>query len=460
MLSVISVFVSIALLMFLAYRGFSVLILAPILALFAVFMSGSDYLLAHYTQIFMVKLGDFATVYFPLFLLSAVFGKIMESSGCARVIADYISDKIGPNEAILAIVLSCTVLTYGGISLFVVAFAVYPIAVELFKKSDTPKRFIPGAVAIGAFTYTMTALPGTPAIQNAIPSQYFGTNTFAAPGISIIASVLLFGLGMLWMQYQLRKAKANHEGYGVHNDELLPIEDANLPNFWVAVAPVFIVILVNYTCVKYVFPNIDTSYLQEEKYGAIDIKTVASNWAIIVALFFASVFVLVTNFKRINLSKCINIGASESLGPIFNTASVVGYGAVINSLSGFIMIREWILSISPSNPTISSAFVTSLLAGITGSASGGMSIALETLGTKYLEMANAVGMSPEILHRVVSIASGSLDTLPHNGAVITLLAICKLTHKESYKDIFVAALICPLIVTAVVIVINTLFGTF
>ncbi|MCR5225054.1 MAG: GntP family permease, partial [Alphaproteobacteria bacterium] len=204
----------------------------------------------------------------------------------------------------------------------------------------------------------------------------------------------------------------------------------------------------------------DTSYLQEEKYGAIDIKTVASNWAIIVALFFASVFVLATNFKRIDLAKCINRGASESLGPIFNTASVVGYGAVINSLPGFVMIREWILSISPDNPTISSAFVTSLLAGITGSASGGMSIALETLGAKYLEMAHAVGMNPEILHRVVSIASGSLDTLPHNGAVITLLAICKLTHKESYKDIFVAALVCPLIVTVAVIIINSLFGTF
>ena len=460
MLSVISVFVSIALLMFLAYRGFSVLILAPVLALFAVFMSGSGYLLAHYTQIFMVKLGDFATVYFPLFLLSAVFGKIMESSGCARAIADYISDKIGADQAILAVVLSCAVLTYGGISLFVVAFAVYPIAVELFKKSNTPKRFIPGAVAIGAFTFTMTALPGTPAIQNAIPSQYFGTNTFAAPGISIIATVLLFGLGMLWMRHQLKYAKAHKEGYGTHDDALLPMESKELPNFWVAVAPVFIVILVNLACVKYVFPNIDTSYLQEEKYGAVDIKTVASNWAIIVSLFFATVFVLATNFKKIDLTKCINLGASESLGPIFNTASVVGYGAVINSLPGFIMIREWILSISPSNPTISSAFVTSLLAGITGSASGGMSIALETLGAKYLEMANAVGMSPEILHRVVSIASGSLDTLPHNGAVITLLAICKLTHKESYKDIFIAALICPLLVTVAVIIINSMFGTF
>ena len=306
----------------------------------------------------------------------------------------------------------------------------------------------------------MTALPGTPAIQNAIPSQYFGTNTFAAPWISLIASVLLFVLGMLWMRRQLRLAKAHNEGYGTHNDELLPIENKELPNFWIAVTPVVLVILVNYACVKFVFPNIDTSYLQEEKYGAIDIKTVASNWAIIVALFFASVFVLATNFKRIDLAKCINRGASESLGPIFNTASVVGYGAVINSLPGFVMIREWILSISPDNPTISSAFVTSLLAGITGSASGGMSIALETLGAKYLEMAHAVGMNPEILHRVVSIASGSLDTLPHNGAVITLLAICKLTHKESYKDIFVAALVCPLIVTVAVIIINSLFGTF
>ena len=220
------------------------------------------------------------------------------------------------------------------------------------------------------------------------------------------------------------------------------------------------VIVTNYLCVTYIFPNIDTSFLQQEKYGSIEIKTVASNWAIIVSLFFAICFVILTNYKKIDITTCVNNGASESLGPIFNTASVVGYGAVIASLPGFAIIRDWMLTFSGGNPIVSSSFVTSVLAGITGSASGGMSIALEMLGTKYLEMANAMGISPEIIHRVVSISSGSLDTLPHNGAVITLLAICGLTHKDSYKDIFVVSLLVPILAVIASIVLSSMFGIF
>ncbi len=459
MLSIISIFLSISFLMFLAYRGFSVLVLSPILALFAVFLSGSEPLLAHYTQIFMVKLGDFATIYFPLFLLSAVFGKIMESSGCAQSIADYISEKIGPEHAILAVVLSCAILTYGGVSLFVVVFAVYPIAVELFRHSNTPKRLIPGTIALGAFTFTMSAVPGTPAIQNIIPCQYFGTTAFAAPIISVIATVIMFGLGMVWLNTQAKAARIAGEVYGDHLDNIIKNkEGTKIPNFWLSFIPIVIVILTNYVCIKYVFPNMDTSYLQQEKYGSIDIKTVQSNWAIIISLFFAIVFVIATNFKKIDITSCINNGAQESLTPIFNTSSVVGYGAVISSLPGFALIRDWMLTFSGGNPIVSSSFVTSVLAGITGSASGGMSIALEMLGSKYLEMANSLGISPEIIHRVVSISSGSLDTLPHNGAVITLLAICGLTHKESYKDIFIVSLLIPLGAVILTILLSSIFG--
>ena len=291
MIEILSIFFSISFLMFFAYRGFSVLVLSPMLALLAVFLSGGESLLAHYTQIFMVKLGDFATIYFPLFLLSAVFGKIMESSGCARSIADRISEKIGPEHAILAVVLSCSVLTYGGVSLFVVVFAVYPIAVELFRKSNTPKRLIPGTIALGAFTFTMSAVPGTPAIQNIIPCQYFGTDAFAAWKISIIATLIMFGLGMFWLNTQAKAAKAAGETYGDHYDKVITNKKGTkVPNFWISVIPVILVIVTNYVCVKYVFPNMDTSYLKQEKYGAIDIKTVASNWAIIISLFFAIAF--------------------------------------------------------------------------------------------------------------------------------------------------------------------------
>jgi H+/gluconate symporter-like permease len=444
MLEAGGILLSVALLMFLAYRGFSILILAPMLASFAVLTSGGESLLAHYTQIFMVKLGDYATIYFPLFLLSAVFGKIMESSGYALSIANYISKRLGAEKAVLAIVTSCAVLTYGGVSLFVVIFAVYPIAVELFRKSDTPKRLIPAAVAVGSFTFTMTSIPGSPAIPNAIPSQYFGTNVFAAPGIGIAAAIFSFALSMLWLNYRTKQARLTGEGYGDHVDNVMAISRKNLPHFWIAVLPIFIVILMNYVCVNYVFPNMDASYLRSEKFGAVDIQTVAGNWAIIVAVFFATAFLVAANYKKIDITSCINKGAGESLAPIFNTASVVGYGAVINSLAGFAAIRDWILSLSAGNPIISGAVATGALSAITGSASGGLSIALETLGAKYLEMALAAGLNPEILHRIVAIASGATDILPHNGAVVSMLAICGLTHRECYKDLFFAAFLAPL----------------
>ncbi|GHT94677.1 citrate transporter [Alphaproteobacteria bacterium] len=460
MLEIGSIVFSMAVLVFLAYRGFSVLVLAPAVAMIAVMISGGESLLGYYTQIFMVKLGDFAVVYFPLFLLSAIFGKLMETSGCAKSIANYVSEKIGAEKAILAIVLSSSVLTYGGVSLFVVAFAVYPIAVELFKKSATPKRLIPGAIAIGSFTFTMVALPGTPAIQNAIPAQYFGTNTFAAPGLGIIASIIMLLLGIAWMNRQLKTAKANGEGYGSHEDKVMSVSDGNLPNFWEAVTPIVIVVLVNYVCVKFVFPKIDTSYLQQLKYGSIDIKSVASNWAVISAVFFAVLFLLGYHYKNINVTKCLNMGASDSLAPIFNTASVVGYGAVINNLPGFATIKDGIIALSSGNPIISGSVVTGILSAITGSASGGISISMQTLGAKLLEMANQAHIAPEALHRIIALSSSALHAFPHNGAVITLFAICGLTHRDSYKDILVVAMLVPLVATVATMLIYNVFGSF
>ena len=458
-MAVSGLFISLLLLMWLAYRGISVLVLAPALAVLTVLFSGGEALLAHYTQIFMVKLGDFVTAYFPLFLFSAVFGKIMDSSGCALAIANYVSKKLGPSRAILAVVLSCAILTYGGVSLYVVAFAVYPIADELFRNAGTPKRFMPACIALGSFTFTMMALPGTPAIQNAIPSQYLGTNTFSAPVLGLISAAIMFVLGIGWLEYQLKLARAAGEGYGNHGEKIHEVDGENLPNIWLAIAPIVIVIAVNYLFVKCIIPNLDTSYLKEEKYGAVDIATVASNWSIIVALFCAIVFLIFTNVKRIHLIKCINQGAMDSLSPIFNTASVVGYGAVINCLSGFVTLRNWILSFSSGNPIISCSVVTAVLGAITGSASGGLSIALETMADKYIELANAAGISLDVIHRVIVIASGSMDILPHNGAVITLLAICGLKHKEAFKDIAISAMLPTTLITLAIIAVSAIFGS-
>ncbi|MBO9470360.1 GntP family permease [Endozoicomonas sp. G2_2] len=439
--------------MFLAYRGISVLILAPLLALLATLFAGGLPVLATYTQVFMPALGDYLVKFFPLFLLGAIFGKLMADSGSARTIAEWFTEKMGAKHAIAAVVFACGVLTYGGVSLFVVAFAVYPIGNELFRRAETPKRLLPAALALGSFTFTMTAFPGTPAIQNAIPMPYFNTTPFAAPIFGTLAGLGMLIFGTLWLNRRRARAAANGEGYGEHEptDSDAQTRPATLPPIWRALLPVVAVIALNALFTYLVIPSMDTSYLSQEDYGGADIGDVRGIWAIIASLVIAIALVTALNWPRFDdLKQSFNRGTLGSLLPVFNTASEVGYGAVIASLPAFMVVRDAVLGIS-SNPLLSSAVATNVLAGITGSASGGMSIALETLGSEFMSRAQAAGIDPEIMHRVVALSSGGFDALPHNGAVITLLAITGLTHRQSYADIFVVAVLIPFSLTLLVI---------
>lgn len=458
----LGILLSLALLMYLAYRGINVLLLAPLLALLALLFSGeTTLLLPTYTQMFMKAMGGYVIQFFPLFLLGALFGKLMDDSGSARAIAHGIVARLGGERAILAIVLACGLLTYGGVSLFVVAFAVYPIGAALFREAGIPKRLLPGAIALGAFTFTMTALPGTPAIQNAIPNPFFGTDAFAAPGLGIIGGLIMLILGSRWLASQARKLMAAGEGYGSHRDDPAGQDDLPRPGFWLALLPILVVIALNFAMAKQVLPSLDTSYLARPEYGGLqDARSLIGIWAIIVSLAAACLLLVLMHWRRWrDLKQTVNDGAFGSMLPILNTASEVGYGTVIASLAGFVVIRDLVLGVS-ANPLISQAVAVNVLAGITGSASGGMSIALKTLGAQYLAMANASGIDPELLHRVAAMASGCMDTLPHNGAVISLLAICKLTHRDSYRFIFMNTVVFPLSALAVVITLGTVFGNF
>ena len=460
MIGLLGLVLSLTALMYFAYRGVNVLVLAPVCAIFAVLFQSTEFTgqgapLAYYTQVFMTSLGKYVVMYFPVFLLGAIFGKLMNDTKAAQVIGEFISKKLGPKHAILATITACAVLTYGGVSLFVVAFCVYPIAVTLYAQAGIERRFIPGAIAVGSFTFTMTALPGTPAIQNAIPMPYFGTTTFAAPGLGIIASIIMAGLGWWWMTWHAKSSKPEAV------EKYVPLSSENLPNFWHAMIPLFIVIGLNYLFSVVLIPRWETEYLALPIFGSASIKGVKGLWAIIIALIVAILFIIATlrRFNK-NMIDSINNGTMGSLLPIFNTASEVGYGAVIASLSSFAILKEAVLGIFPSNPLISEAVAINALAGITGSASGGMSIGLEVLGARYLELANQMNISPELLHPVASLSSGGFDTLPHNGAVISLLAICGLTHKQSYVDIFMVAVAVPVVATTTVIALGTMFGSF
>lgn len=460
MIGVLGVIISLVLLIYLAYKGWSVILIAPILALiasvFVIFDGGEFHLMATYTETFMPNLAAYVKTNFPIFLLGAVFGKVMDLSGSAKAIAEFIVEKIGKGKEIWAVVLSCAVITYGGVSLFVAAFAIYPIGAALFRESDIPKRLLPPAIALGAFTFTMTAVPGTPQIQNTIPMAYFGTDSFAAPILGIVAScVMLFG-GMFWLTTRLKKAKAAGEGYGDHpNENLTNIDVSKLPRFSTSITPIIMVIVVNFICTKWILPSMDSSYLESE-YGT-SYSAVGGTWALVIGLVVGIILVVAFNYHRFENGpvEALKAGANSSLLAIMNTASEVGYGNVIKTLPAYAIIATGVLGIS-SNPLIGEAIASSLMAGVTGSASGGLSIALSTFADQFMAAADTAGISYEVLHRVAAVACGGLDTLPHNGAVITLLMATGMTHKQCYLNIGMCTVVIPTIAVVVIILLGSM----
>ena len=455
MFSILGLIFSLILIMYLAYKGYSTIITAPIVAIITIILTtGFDgHLMANYTEVYMSGFANFIKNYFPLFMTGAIFAKLMEEANYAKSIAHFITQKLGKDKSILAVVLSGALLTYGGVSLFVVAFILYPIASMLFKEADIPKRLIPGTIALGAFTFTMTALPGSPEIQNVIPMKYFGTDAFAAPLLGIIASILMFGLGMIWLTKRAKSARLNGEGYGNHNDKSIEMDYDNLPSILTSILPIAIIFITNLFFSKVYYANIDGSYLS--KFNTT-LSSVSGTWSVIIAIVLADIFIVLVNIKKIkNLKSVLDIGVSNSFRPLLNSSAIVGYGSVIKSLAVFGVVQSFIFGLS-SNPIISEALSVNLICGLTASASGGLGISLDALAPTYMQMSQALNISPEILHRVASLSCGGLDTLPHNGAVITTLAICGLTHKESYKDIFVTSVIIPIFVTAIVVIFTSL----
>ncbi|TNH06196.1 GntP family permease [Testudinibacter sp. TR-2022] len=421
----------------LAFWGWSIIWVAPIAAGVVALFGGLD-LLTAYTGDYMSGFVGFAKTWFPIFMLGAIFGKLMEVTSMANAIAHTISKWLGAKRAILAVVVACSILTYGGVSLFVVVFAVYPLGVALFRQANISRQLLPGTIALGAFTYTMTAIPGTPQIQNLIPTHYFHTTPAAAPLMGIVSALIMAVLGYYWLVY--RETALRSKGLVFIEPESTQTvrteDEENLakassdqtktvvnsiknsgPNFWLSMLPLISVVV------------------------ALNVVKLS----IIIALLIGIILILVLSAAQYkHFIKAINEGANGSVLAIVNTSAAVGFGSVVKAVPGFAALSDFLLNIKGS-PLISEAVSVTALAGATGSASGGMGIALESLGQKYYELAMAQGLNIEHFHRVASIASGGLDTLPHNGAVLTLLVITGMSHRQSYFDIAMVSLVIPTI---------------
>jgi H+/gluconate symporter-like permease len=478
------ILLALGLLIWLAYRGWSVLLLAPAMALVAAAVSREP-LLAHWTQTFMGSAAHFLAQFFPLFLLGALFGKLMDDSGSVEAIARFMTERLGPRRAVLAVVLAGAVVTYGGVSLFVALFVLAPMAQALFRTADIPRRLMPAAIALGTMSFTMSALPGTPAIQNAIPMPFFGTTPFAAPGLGLLASAIMLGFGLWWLGHAEAAARRSGEGFGGGDvaaaaavaDETIrerattarefdPAETSrghhsdSLPPIGVAVLPLFVVVGVNLIMSLFVLPRRDFSFLAEARWGSTTLSAVIGVWSVALALAAAVLVLVVMNWRRLSkLRESMDAGANASVLPVLTVASLVGFGAVVAALPAFAVVRDWVLSIG-GGPLVSLAVAINVLAALTGSASGGMTIALDALGETYMRIAVEQGIDLGLMHRVAVIGSGTLDTLPHNGAVVTLLAVCGATHRESYVHIVMAGIVGPVIALAAVIALGSAFGSF
>jgi H+/gluconate symporter-like permease len=484
-MGLLGIFVGLALLIFFAFRGWSVLLLAPAAALVAAAFSREP-LLANWTQTFMHSAASFLALFFPIFLLGAIFGKLMDDSRSVSAVANFMTTRLGERRSMLAVVLAGAFVTYGGVSLFVAFFVLSPMTEALFRAAAIPRRLMPAAIILGTSTFTMSALPGTPSIQNAIPMPFFGTTPFAAPGLGIIASVIMFSFGLWWLKRAENAARRRGEGFEARLSRIVhAAADAQMirerattarefdpaeidhghrasssPSAFVAALPLVVVVAVNLLASLVVLPRLDFAYLADKRWGATSISSVSGVWSVVVALAAAIATVLLCNRNRLpSLRHTMDAGANASVLPAVSVASLVGFGAVVAALPSFAAVRDWVLGIE-GGPLVSLAIATNLLAALTGSASGGLTIALDALGQAYMSVAAQTGLSPALMHRVAVIGSGTLDILPHNGAVVTLLAVCGATHRESYFDIVMVGIVGAVFALIAVILLGTIFGSF
>jgi H+/gluconate symporter-like permease len=391
----------------------------------------------------------FAGRYFLLFLTGAIFGRVMAESRAAGSIAHALYEWLGANRALVVAALACAMLTYGGVNTFIVIFAVYPLGLGLVSRADIPKRLLMVAIALGAATFTMTALPGTPAIHNVIAAQNLGTTLAAAPLLGLVASAVMLGLGLAYLERQRRLAAQRGEVFQAAPSDVLPEADAaeiRMPPWPTATVPLLVVvgtILVPlWLAGMFDLESDDGVFIALLRFS----QTQQILWPCAALVLGTAVAIVTMRGFLPDLRLTLGGGAESAALPLLNTAAVIGFGGVVIATPAFSWFTGLMLE-SGLPPLVSAAISINIVAGIVGSASGGLGIWMPTLAQHYLD----AGVSPEVLHRVVTVASGGFDTLPHCGALITCLTIMGLTHRETYRDVFIVCVGIPLVATAVII---------
>ncbi|MBM4764577.1 GntP family permease [Bacillus sp. B15-48] len=423
------IIVGLILLVTLSYIGWSIIWVAPLSAGVVALLAGIDFFDA-YTNTYMAGLVSFVKNWFPLFLLGAVFGKLMEATGAAKAIAVKVSQIIGTKRALLGVLIATSVLAYGGVSVFVIVFAIFPIALELFREANISRNLIVPTIMLGLGTYAMASIPGSPQIHNLIPMPYFNTTPTAAPVIGIVTALIMAVGGYLFLVYSEKKLTAKGQGFKEpesNGKEAQQNGEKKVPNWILSLIPLLLVII----------------FLNVVKVEAI--------YALMVGIV-GSMLLNLKDWKQ--FIPAINGGGAGSVMAILNTSAAVGFGAVIAVVPAFDYITTWLFELS-SNPLVSQALSVQLMAMITGSAAGGLGIALTTYGETFYQIAISTGINPEVFHRVSAVAS-TAAILPNCGALLTMLAVTGSTMKETYKYVFVIGLLIPTIAMWVAVIMGVM----
>lgn len=408
----------------LALKGVPIIVASLVAGVFILITSGMN-IVDGISTAYMSGFSTYVKNYYIIFIFGAIFGKICEVSGATDSIAKTVVNKFGEKYVVLGIIIAAAILGFGGVSLFVALFALYPLAMSLFRRADIPRRLFPGAYIAGAGTFAMTA-PFSPSTQNIIPMQYLGTQLSAGAVPGMIGTVFCAVLVCIYMQWRVKQVKKSGEHFVPIAEENLSLtDDDNLPNIVISLLPLIILIIV---------------------LNAFGLSVMTALFIGIVAAILIYLKWLPHNFAV--MWKHISSGASNGIMSIINTAATVGFGSIVAATPAFATLATKITDLAAGgNGLVMASISVAMLAGISGSASGGLGIAVPIVSEIFLPL----GINAQALHRVAVVSSSALDSLPHNGFIVTCLNYSKTTHKEGYFDIFVVSIVITIFEVIIVV---------
>lgn len=433
-MGVLGVFLGLFILMYLTYKGWHMGVVTLVSAIVVILFNGMD-LWTGLSVGYATAFKNFAGTWFLMFLLGAVFGKVMEESGAAASISNFVVKKLGKKNIVLIVLITTAILAYGGISVFVIMFTMYPICMALFKEADIPKKLFPAMSIAMAGTISMTFLPGAPSVPNLVPTEVLGTNIYAAPAIGIISGICVFILEYLFFNKMIKRAAERGEHFipavddvivDINNEE----EMAKLPSVGKSFTPIITLIVSAFILMKIISP---------------------ANYAVIAAMGISSIVGIALFYDKFNVKVSVHAGMNNGLNALMVTSTIMGFGGVVTSSPAFKTFTGWILSLEM-NPILFAVLGINVICAITGSASGGITIFWNTLSEYMI----STGINTQVLHRITCIACSGLDAMPHSSGIVLANNVGKTEMKDSYIYMFISNAVIPLIGLVVAIILYNL----